>query len=455
MFTEEHTLQVIHRGDADYDWALDDAVWNARKPERYPRAIVRAQSAEDVVGAVRYAAEEDLRIGIRSGGHSWIAGGIRDDALLVDLSALSSVEVDADARIAVIEPGIRVLDLIRALEPTGLAFPAGHNPTVGLGGYILGGGYGWNGRSFGPACLSILEVDIVLADGTLVHATDESHPDIMWAVRGAGPGLFGIVTRLWVRLYPGYTQILQSHWVFDGSVRDELLAWSYEALDDSPTQVEMMALSVTDPATKQPLMVLDATAFCGEGEGAELLDFLADCPVRDRALLRVDAAPVTFEQLYAGAEAALPKGNRYSVDGIWCEGPVQEILAASAELFDTAPRDETFTLWMLWGEFPTRADACWSAQAKLYLSTSAGWTDPAEDYEHERWTHGGLEAVGHLSVGTQFSDSNPADRFDWGLSRPNAERLETLRAQYDPDGRFHTYLDAAESTTAYGKARRG
>lgn len=455
MTRDERALHVIERDDPDYESAREDAVWNARKPGRFPRGIVRARSAEEVVAAVRYAEEHGLRVGIRSGGHSWIGNGVRDDALLVDLSQLNTIEIDADARVAVIGPGARVLDLVRAIEPHGLAFPTGHNPSVGLGGFILGGGYGWNSRQWGPACLSVLEVDIVLPDGTLVHATDETHPDIMWAVRGAGPGLFGVVTRLWLRLHPGYEQILQSHWILPGSVRDELLTWVYDILDETPVPVEMMALSITDPGSGERILVLDATAFCGEGRGAELLDFLAGCPVRDLAISRTDAAPVTFEELYRTADQALPPGKRYAVDGIWCEGPVATILEDSADVFDTAPRDATFVLWMLWGRFPTREDASWSAQAKLYFSTSASWEDPAEDYEHERWVHATLgEAIGHLSIGTQFSDANPADRFDRGLSRENAARLEELRARYDPSSRIHSYLDASESTTAYGLSRR-
>lgn len=446
--------RLIERGGPGYEEARDDAVWNARKPDRFPRAIVRAGSSDDVVEAVRYARAAGLKVGIRSGGHSWVANGVRDDALLLDLSEMNEIEVDVESRTAVIGPGVRAREIIRALHPLGLTFPAGHNPSVGLGGYILGGGYGWNSRTWGPGCLSVLEADVVLADGSLIHATDATHPDIMWAVRGAGPGLFVVVTRLWLRVHPDYERILQTHYVFPNAVREQVLGWSYDIHEAIAESVEIMVVTTYDPELDDVLVHFNAVACCAPGEGAEVLDFVSSCPVADRALDRVDAQPVTYEDLYAIADLAVPPGERYAVDGIWCDGDVEEILAATREMFDTAPRDRSLVLWMLWGHFPARPDACWSAQAKLYLSTSAGWSDPAEDYEHERWAHQTMAGVSHLSLGTQFSDANLADRFDWGLSQENARRLETLRARYDPESRFHTYMQTSESTTSYARAGR-
>ena len=157
-------------------------------------------------------------------------------------------------------------------------------------------------------------------------------------------------------------------------------------------------------------------------------------------------------RLYEYADRMTPPGMRWALDGIWTDEPVDKVLDASRPLFDTIPDTTSHVLWMLWGGFPERANACWSSQAKVYLSPNAGWTDPAEDLAHEQWTHGRLAEIQHLSKGLQFSDNNLADRYDHGLSPANSARLETIRAAYDPEGLFHTYMAPRESTTAYAAA---
>ncbi|WP_254394899.1 FAD-binding oxidoreductase [Streptomyces sp. AC512_CC834] len=445
---------VIRRGDTGYEEARLGAVWNARKPDRFPDVIVLAEQERDVVRAVRLAHEEGHRVSVRSGGHSWVGNGVRDGGLLVDLSLLQEITVDPAARTATVQPSAKGPAVQEALAPHGLFFPTGHAPTVGIGGFILGGGYGWNSRHLGPACLGIRAVDVVLADGTLVHATDETHPDLLWAARGSGPGFFGIVTRFHLSVYERPTTIVRTVHSYPLDLRDEVLAWAYDLLDTLPTTVEFSAKVGFTPGLDTRTVSLTATAFCTPEHGPEALAPLEDAPFRDRALRALVGQETTIEELYDIADRLNPEGLRWAVDGLWAEGPVEEILTAAAPVFDGIPAGNGFVLWMLWGHYPPRPDACWSAQAKAYLSPNAGWSDPAKDLAHENWAHGSLAAVQHLSKGLQFSDNNVADRFDLGLSAENAERLEKIRAAYDPDGLFRTYMTPAESTTAYAVARR-
>ncbi|MGP2442592.1 FAD-binding oxidoreductase [Streptomyces sp. JW3] len=445
---------VIRRGDTGYEQARLGAVWNARKPERFPDVIVLAEDEQDVVRAVRLAREEGHRISVRSGGHSWVGNGVRDGGLLVDLSRLQEITVDSAARTATVQPSAKGPAVQAALAPHGLFFPTGHAPTVGIGGFILGGGYGWNSRHLGPACLSIRAVDVVLADGTLVHATDATHPDLLWAARGSGPGFFGVVTRFHLSVYDRPTTIVRTVHSYPLDLRDEVLAWTYDLLDTLPTTVEFSAKIGFTPGLDTRTVSVTATAFCTPEHGPEALAPLEDAPFRDRAVRAVVGQETTIEELYDIADRLNPEGLRWAVDGVWAEGPVEEILTAAAPVLDEIPAGTGFVLWMLWGHYPPRPDACWSTQAKAYLSPNAGWSDPAEDLAHENWAHGSLAAVQHLSKGLQFSDNNLADRFDLGLSAENAERLEKIRGGYDPDGLFRTYMTPAESTTAYAVARR-
>lgn len=443
---------VLRRGDVAYEQARLDAVWNERKPDRYPEVIVLAEHERDVVAAVRLARREGLAIGIRSGGHSWVGNGVRDGGMLLDLSRMQDIALDLVSHTASVQPAVKGPALLERLDEHGLFFPTGHAPTVGIGGFILGGGYGWNSRRLGPACLSIEAIDVVLADGTLVHATDETHPDLLWAARGSGPGFFGVVTRFHLAVHDQPRKLLRTVHSYPLELRDEVLAWSYDTLEHLSPAVEFSAKVGFSPWLERQTVSVTATAFCETDEN--LLAPLEDAPFRQRAIRAVVAQPTDMAELYDYADKMTPPGMRWALDGIWADGPVEKILDAARPLFDSIPDTTSHVLWMLWGGHPERANACWSSQAKVYLSPNAGWTDPAEDLVHERWAHGELAALQHLSKGLQFSDNNLADRFDHGLSPANAVRLEKIRAEYDPQGVFRTYMTPQESTTAYAAAGR-
>jgi FAD/FMN-containing dehydrogenase len=445
--------RLVRRGDDDYEALRRAAVWNERKPERCPALIVLARDEGDVVAAVRYAAEHELHIGIRSGGHSWVGNGVRDGGMLLDLSALQGIEVDAVAARASVGPAAKGPAIYEAVSAHGLFFPTGHAPTVGIGGFIIGGGYGWNSRYLGPACLSIEAVDVVLADGTLVHADDATHPDLMWAVRGAGPGFFGVVTRLHLRLYPHPTRILRTVHAYALELRDEVLAFAYDALEHLPREVEISAKVGHTPGSEDFLVSVTATAFCTAETVDEPLAYLETAPFRDRAVRGVVAEPTTMPQLYGFADALNPEGLRWSLDGMWLDGTAAEVVALAREVNDTIPPGRNFVLWMVWGGYPEQENACWSAQAAVYLSPNAGWTDPADDLRMENWTNLPLERIQAHSRGIQFSDNNIADRWDHGLRPKQAARLERVRAKYDPRRRFNTYMRPEESTTAFARAR--
>ncbi|WP_405726022.1 FAD-binding oxidoreductase [Streptomyces sp. NBC_00028] len=442
--------RLLRRGEPAYEQARLDAVWNARKPDRHPDVIVLAHDERDVVSAVRLARSERLPIGIRSGGHSWVGNGVRDGGMLLDLSRLQDITVDPATRTATVQPAVKGPALLDQLAPHGLFFPTGHAPTVGIGGFILGGGYGWNSRRLGPACLSIRAVDVVLADGTLVHATDDTHPDLLWAARGSGPGFFGVVTRFHLDLHDLPRRILRTAHTYPLDLLDEVLTWSYDTLELLPPAVEFSAKVGFSPWLARQTVSVTATAFCDTDDNP--LAPLEDVPFRDRAIREVVAQETTMAELYDYADRMTPPDLRWALDGIWTDEPVDKVLDAARPLFDTIPDTTSHVLWMLWGGHLERANACWSSQAKLYLSPNAGWTDPAEDLAHEHWTHGRLAEIQHLSKGLQFSDNNLADRFDHGLSPANAVRLEEIRAAYDPEGLFRTYMAPRESTTAYAVA---
>src|SRR5262249_24971841 len=188
-------------GDRSYGSLRAAILWNQLTPDRRPRIIVQAASESDVVQAVRFARGHQMKIAVQGGGHSWVGFSLRDESLLIDLGRLNKASIDREARSAVIQPTIRSREFNRLLAAQGLAFSVGHCPTVPMSGFLLNGALGWNSNTWGPGCFSIEAARVVIADGDVLVASEKQNPDLLWAIRGAGPGFFGVVTEFSLRVY--------------------------------------------------------------------------------------------------------------------------------------------------------------------------------------------------------------------------------------------------------------
>jgi FAD binding domain len=193
---------TIRRGEPEFDSAVLRTSFSANDTGLRPHVLVQANDVADVVAAIRCATRDDLRVSVRSGGHSWNQNHLRDGGLLLDMSRLNSIEVWPEEKRAVVGAAVHGGDLDGALVPHRLFFPVAHAYTVGLAGFLLTGGFGWGCRIFGMACESVVGIDVVLADGSLVHASETEHADLLWAARGGGPGFFGVITAFHLRLHP-------------------------------------------------------------------------------------------------------------------------------------------------------------------------------------------------------------------------------------------------------------
>ena len=442
---------VFARGEDGYEAARQAAAWNARKPHRFPEVIVQALSDADVVAAVALAGERGLKVKARAGGHSWSASGIRS-GVLVDLSRMTEVSFDADRGVASVQPGVKGRDLNALLAEHDLFFPSGHCPTVGLGGFLLQGGWGWNSRAIGPACLSIVGVDVVTADGELIHADEDHNTDYLWAARGAGAGFFGIVTRFELRCHPRPTATYTRTDVYSLDDIDEVLSWALEFEPTLPAEFEFAILGTT-PTLPDGRTVHDGTALMlmcqalmyDDHEARAALARLDECPVLDRALHREAARPTSFVDLYDGPNSVEPEGVRWAADGMWTNAGADELLEPAKALFRDVPTPESHIFWYPWRrqEF---GEAAISVQGKLYLAAFSGWHDPDEDERYIAWPTDHMRRLESLSAGIQLADENLWQRPARYLSPENEARLERLRDQYDPYGRFHSYLTAAGGT---------
>ena len=433
---------VVRRGEPGYEQARADAVWNARKPDRYPDLIVLAATEQDAAAAVRYAREAGMRVALRSGGHSWCGGHLHDGGMLLDLSRLREITVDPAAGTARVQAGVVGSDVHRALLRHGLFFPVGHGPDVGLAGFLLGGGYGWNSRALGPACLSIDAVDAVTADGEVVHAARDQNADILWAARGGGHGQFAAITRFHLRLYPAPGAIMRSTYVYPTDAAEAVVRMMMAVGPGLSRSVELVAMATRPPPVAGidgAAVTMSGTAFAGSAEQAErLLEPLDRVAYADAAWAQ--AYVVTdVAQMAAEVERETPRGLRYVADNIWTRAAADQIAPLFAAITDSMPNPESQAFWYFWGQDTEPGQAAWSVQAPWYLAVYGIGDDAAQDDPHRAWVDKSIGSVAHLSAGTQFADADLGRRFDRPLSDAGLARMAALRAVRDPDGVFYGY----------------
>ena len=228
---------------------------------------------------------------MRAGGHSWAAWSVRDDVLLIDLGRMREMAYDPDTGIATASPAVKGgAELVPFLTSHGRAFPGGHCPSVGIGGFLLQGGQGWNSRKYGWACENVAAIDVVTADGELIRADEDQNSDLLWAARGAGPGFFGVITRFHLRTYSLPRGMTHDTWMFELDDLEPLLGWIDELLPSLDHVVEPVIAATRLPRPEgPPVLLLHTTAMCDTPEEAErVLAPLRACPIADRAVTARD-----------------------------------------------------------------------------------------------------------------------------------------------------------------------
>jgi FAD/FMN-containing dehydrogenase len=240
--------EVTTPGDGGYEQAR--RVYNAMI-DRHPRLIVRCADVADVGAAVNFARDHNLLLAVRGGGHNGAGFGTCDDGLVLGLSLLKGIRVDAEARTVRAEGGCTQGDVSHAAAAFGLAVPVGVVSTTGIGGLTLGGGHGYLTRKYGLAIDNLLEADVVLADGRVVTASADKNEDLFWALRGGG-GNFGVVTSFLFRAHPVQT-IFGGIMLWDLPQAREIMEWYRQFLPAAPDDIyAFLALMNVPPAPMFP-----------------------------------------------------------------------------------------------------------------------------------------------------------------------------------------------------------
>ena len=437
------SLALTSRGEEGFEAARVDRVFNRRLPERQPAAVVRPRTEAEVVAAVRLAKERGWQVAVRSGGHSWAQWSVRDDALVIDLGGLHELEYDEATGIVTASPSTQGgAELAPYLAERGRLFVGGHCPTVGIGGFLLQGGQGWNARGWGWAAEYVVAVDVVTAAGELVRADARHHSDLYWAARGAGPGFPGVVTRFHLQTRPLPRHFAHTVQGFRLDDFDEVMTWLHETHASVADTVEIVALTKTDHTlSPDPVLLVTALAMVDDEEEADaaLAPFRLN-PALARALLVVDNQPTTPEKERARQLADNPEGHRWAVDNAWLAGSSSEVVPAMRRAYTTLPNDKAFTIWFSMAPLRDLPDMAFSVQSEIYLASYVLWEDPAEDDAHQAWLADVVADLGPVTVGQYFGDSDLRRRPHRCLSDEAWARLQQVYADRDPDRLFVGYL---------------
>jgi FAD/FMN-containing dehydrogenase len=438
------TERTFFRGEAGYETARVDTVWNGLVPARFPDVIVQAHDADDVVSALRYARAHGHRVGVCSGGRSWVANHLRDGGLLLDVSRLDHCNVDPERMTADVGPGKIASVFATELDGQSLFFPAGHCEGICLGGYLLQGGYGWNSRALGPACESVLGLEVITADGERIYCDPENHPDLFWAARGSGPGFFGVVTSFKLRVYPRPAVWGTCLYMYPIELADDVFTWARSISGELDDRVELQmhtARSFPGAGIDQPGITIASPVFAdSEDAAAKALAPLGSCPVLDKAIVSLPYAPTNLANWYTAVMTSYPKGHRYIADSMFTSASAEELLPGVRRIIETMPPHPSHFIFTGWKTSPSRADLVYGLEDDIYMALYTIWQDPADDERYRDWAASNMAAMSHLATGISLADENLCRRPARFLTDSNMARLDRVRSAYDPDGRFHSYL---------------
>lgn len=431
------------RGDAGFDEAVLGTSFSGRDPGVRPDLLIQANSIDEVASALERATRDNMKVSICSGGHSWAQNHIRDGGMLLDLARLNDIRIDKENQRAVAGPGCWSVDLDRQLARKRLFFPVAHAPDVCLGGFLLQGGFGWASRNLGLGCENVVGIDAVLADGTLVHASETENPDLFWAARGSGPGFFAVVIRYHLRVHPRPRAVGMKIQVFDMEHMEDVFRWSDEVGPKVSRNVEFqMLITPHCLGTGRPGIEVFAPVLAPTWkEARKSVDFVSKSPIRQRASFTTPLIPASTMLMASVAHRThFPPDMHWCVDNMWTNAPIDDLLPGLKRVAETMPPAPSHALWLNWYPQNKRPDMAFSKEANRYFALYGEWKDAADDVRYRNWAEERMEEMAPLSEGVQLADENLGRRPAWFIERENLSKLDRLRERFDPCERFNEWM---------------
>jgi FAD/FMN-containing dehydrogenase len=430
--TSKLTGEVVRAGDPGYEEAR--LGWN-RLYSRYPEAIVFCGNTQDVVNAVEWAREQGIALRARSGRHSLEGWSCIDGGLVIDVSRMKSITIDETARTATVGTGLTQKETVPALGQRGFVVPTGSEGGVGLGGVILGGGFGLLTRSLGLACDNLLAAELVVADGPrsakVVQASEHSNSDLLWACRGGGGGNFGIATSYTLKLHElSDVQFLIARWTGHDELAALLRAWQR----DAPVANERLTSAVEVDST-----AIELSALLHGGSRQQLHDELGSLLAigKPETTFMEGAWPTIYENVDRAPDVAFWKFYSQFVTRPFPDEAIDLICRYMA---NTPSAPSNYFCSSFGGAVrhdPPGGSAFPHRDALFYWEPGAAWDDPALNSKALGWAVDFWRALRPFSDGAYVNVPNAAAS-DWEREYygSNRERLRQVKATYDPQNVF-------------------
>lgn len=433
---------LLRPNDPDYDDARK--LWNGMI-DRRPALIARCRSAADVVASLAFARDRGLLVAVRGGGHNVAGKAVCDDGLVIDLSLMKAVTVDAERRRARVEAGCLLQDLDRETQAYGLATPGGIVSTTGVAGLTLGGGFGWLSRRYGLSIDNLLSAEIVTADGRVLVASESEHPELFWGIRGGG-GNFGVVTSFEFQLHPIGTELLSGLVVRPLAQAREFIRFYREYVAAAPD--ELSAWLVIRRAPPLPFLPVEAhgepvviTAFACLGDPVEAERLAA--PLREYGTPygeHVAINPYTGWQ--SGFDGLNEAGARNYWKSHYLDGLSDAFIDATVEAAGRfpSPHCEIFIphLQGAIARVPTEATAYAHRDAAFAMNIHTRWYDEDDDAACIAWARDLFENTKQSATGVyvNFLSDEGSQRVRDAYPEQTWERLVAVKDAYDPDNLF-------------------
>lgn len=433
---------VIEPDDATYDDAR--RVWNARF-DRRPALIVRPVSVDDAATAIRFARDRDLEIAIRSGGHSAAGHSTCDGGLVIDLSRMRGVTVDAERRTARANGGALLGELDIAAQAHGLVCPIGVIGHTGVAGLTLGGGIGRLQRHFGLTIDNLRAVELVTADGRRVRASETEEPDLFWGIRGAGAN-FGLVTALEFELHEFGPLLHRGIAIYRASHVHEVWRRFRDHAADAPDAVSfILGIGRAEPASDYPEEVagqpIVLVAYNHSGDAADVERDVAPL-VAGPGVVSTSLSSQPYLEVQTANDLAMGWGHRSSIKGGQADDLRPETLDAFVEHAARALGGASFSITAQGGaiaRLPDDAMAFTGRGAAIDVSADSDWEDPADDEVNLGWVDEAMTlAAPDLLVGRYINENGEHTPDDMRATYGEAklERLRGLKRTWDPDNVF-------------------
>jgi FAD/FMN-containing dehydrogenase len=410
--------------------------------DRRPALIVRPADAAEVAAVVALARDSGLELAVRSGGHSLAGHGVSEGGIVLDLSAMRALDIDAEARTAWAQTGLTAGQYTAAAGAHGLATGFGDTGSVGIGGITLGGGVGYLVRKHGLTIDSLLAAEVVTADGELVTASEQEHPDLFWAIRGGG-GNFGVATRFRYRLHR-LDRVVGGMLMLPATA--EVIAAFVAEAEAAPEELSAIAnIMVAPPMPEIPEqahgkpIVMALLCWAGEVEAGER----AVARFRGLATPYADLVrPLPYPEIYQFTEGPGPDHEAArslfldAVDHPTAETIVERLRASTAPLAVAQLR----VLGGAMARVPAGATAFAHRRRRIMAALGAVWEQPgeAEAAVHQAWVSGFAAALrqGDPGVYVNFLGDEGQARVREAYPGSTWERLAAVKRRYDPTNLF-------------------